>query len=290
MHADNIPIQEGEPLSKFVEAGRPEWNFARTMGHDVCWPQPAFLPPDDHANPGVGVKPWPRTNQDACPNTGGGFPTYWVAKKCSDDEIRVSYTLYIPNSCFIGCAHGDEFTDEYGRHDFEGVVVVWRRDGTDWTRSSLLLSQHADYQERAWPEAESWYLDWSSAGLGRNHPRIFVGWGSHAMFNDQEVSCKDIASQGNGNEYRNAHYSHHDYVLREVTETNDLGKRFQGALDDDKLGGEGLRGNPLLLTRSICGLEGSASPLFSTPGGASCFVGCLNSSAHCCMQILRCAT
>lgn len=70
----------------------------------------------------------------------------------------------------------------------------------------MLLSRHGGYATQDWDGAQSWSADWSSAGPGREIPRVFVGWGSHAMFNHQG-GLKDVASQYTNNEYRKADFS-----------------------------------------------------------------------------------
>jgi hypothetical protein len=102
---------------------------------------------------------------------------------------------------------------------------------------------------RSWTAVESWNDDWSSAGLGRERPRIFVAWASHAMFNDQG-GLTDAASQLPGpNEFRNADHPVHEYALLEVTEDNDLGKKFRDAAAHF---GDGLLQNPVKVARDVC--------------------------------------
>ena len=239
----NEPILKRAPLREFVERSKPQWNFARANNHDSCWPAEAIYA-DGKLNPGAAPKIWPNSNSN-CPAVGQPFPTYYSAKECiTNNEIRVSYTLYIPNSYFVGGGH---------RHDFEGVVVVWKkRDGEKWTRDRLLMSSHGKYVSQSWDKAESWNANWSSAGLGREFPRVFVGWGSHAMFNDQNTRFVDIVSQATGNEYRSAKYPVRDYSLVEVTEDNELGKKFF-AKDTEKHFGSADT-HPAKVARDICKL------------------------------------
>ncbi|MFI2347601.1 hypothetical protein ACH492_11250 [Streptomyces sp. NPDC019443] len=90
------------------------------------------------------------------------------------------------------------------RHDFEHVEVVWRKNGNDWTRGRLLLSAHGGHRVVAWRDAESWNNDRGHAARGLEHPRIFVGYGSHSMYNNQG-GRKDVISAYT-DEYRHADY------------------------------------------------------------------------------------
>lgn len=233
----NDSIPEGAPLSEFVERSKPEWNMARANGNDSCWPAEA-ISGDGNLHPGADPKPWPNSD-DGCAPVGTPFPTYYAVEECNDAEIRVGYTVYVPNSYFVGGGH---------KHDFEGVDVVWKRDGDRWTRSALLMGRHGKYVERSWDKVESWNGDRSSAGLGREFPRIFMGWGSHAMFNDQG-GLKDIASQSNGNEYRQADYPVSDSALVEVNKDNDMSRKFRDAASHF---GSGLQQNPATVADTLC--------------------------------------
>lgn len=244
----NEPIAEGAPLIDFVERSKPEWNFARANDHDSCWPTEAIYA-DGGLNPGAEPKIWPNSNSD-CPTPGNMYPTYYSVKECNDSEIRVAYTIYIPNSYFVGGGH---------KHDFEGIVVVWKRDGDKWTRDRLLMSRHGDYYLRPWAEVESWNADFSSAGLGRERPRIFVGWGSHAIFNNQDTSFVDIASQSTDSEYRSDKYPSSNSDLVEVTEDNELGKKFWDAKDFEKFS------HPAWVAQELCKHDGSPDPALDTP-------------------------
>ena len=244
-------VADGSPMDNFVQRARPEWNMARANSHDSCWPAEAIYA-DGDLNPGAKIGCWPNSNS-GCPAVGSAFPTYYTAKVCKPDEIRVAYTLYIPNSGFdSSCTiHAEQPFDGH-THDFEGVYVVWKRnaDGDQWNRDRLIMSRHSDHPSTPWSEVESWDAAWSSAGLGRDFPRIFMGWGSHAMFNNQG-GLKDALSQLYDQEYRHADYPAHDYKLVEVTEDNNLGKQFEKAKDHFDAG---LLGNPVTVAGSLCDL------------------------------------
>lgn len=234
----NAPLKEGPAtLQDFAKASVPEWNFPRANSNDPCWPEDAF---DDEGNPadGAGVPNWPNSD-GGCPAKGAPHPTYYTVQKCSPDKIRVSYTLYMATSGFKPSGHP---------HDFEHIDVSWKKDGDDWTRDQLLLSAHGEHRVKNWDEAESWNADRGSAGLGREFPRVFVGWGSHSMFNDQG-GLKDVISQYTGNEYRQADYqSWGDTNLVEVAPGGDLYNKFK----DNASAWGSADGNPAAVADHMC--------------------------------------
>lgn len=190
----NEPLPEGPAtLQDFVAGSVPQWNFARANRNDPCWPESAF---DGNGNPADGgnVQNWPNSDGGCAPH-GAPFPTYYTVQKCNADEIRVAFTIYQATSGFRPSGH---------RHDFEHVEVVWRKNGNDWTRDRLLLSAHGGHRVVAWGNAESWNHDRGHASKGLEHPRIFVGYGSHSMYNNQG-GLKDVISAYT-NEYRHADY------------------------------------------------------------------------------------
>jgi hypothetical protein len=193
----NMPL----PLARtsamdLVHASVPEWNFTGALGNDPCWPEDAF-DPDGTPNDGGDVADWPHSD-DTCAVKGSPHPTYFSVRQCGPDQARVSFTIYMATSGFEPSGHP---------HDFEHIDVVWKlNEGwTEWTRDYLLMSQHSRHGLRAWADAESWNADRGSAGLGREFPRIFVGFGSHAMFNNQN-GHQDVGSAYTGLEYRAADY------------------------------------------------------------------------------------
>lgn len=217
----NEPLPEGPAtLRDFARKSVPQWNFARANRNDPCWPEAAF---DGDGNPadGAGVQNWPNSDGD-CARHGSPFPTYYTVKKCDPSEIRVTFTIYMATSGFRPSGH---------RHDFEHVDVVWKRDGDTWTRDRLLLSAHGGHRVQSWGGAESWNADRGSAGKGREFPRVFVGWGSHSMFNNQG-GLKDVLSQYTGNEYRQADYpswADQGGGLVEVREGSELARKFDAS-------------------------------------------------------------
>ncbi|UBU09194.1 hypothetical protein [Nonomuraea gerenzanensis] len=109
------------------------------------------------------------------------------------------YSLYLARSYFGGGGH---------RHDFEYVEVVWNKDANgSWSRSWFLMSTRGKHRGLSRDRAESVSgSDRTTVGRGPAHPRAYVGWGSHAMFNSKG-GLKDIVSQLYWREYRSDTYS-----------------------------------------------------------------------------------
>jgi len=234
----NQPLPDPSTLGEFARQSVPEWNFARANSNDPCWPEAAF---DANGNPADGgdVQNWPNSD-GGCAQHGAPFPTYYTAQSCSADEIRVVFTIYQATSGFKPSGH---------RHDFEHVEVVWRRSGTSWTKDRLLLSAHGSHRVVAWASAESWNADRGSAGLGREYPRIFVGYGSHSMYNNQG-GLKDVISAYT-NEYRHADYpvwADRSGGLVEVAPGSDLYNKF----DANAAAWGSADSNPAKMARDSC--------------------------------------
>ena len=236
----DITVPQGAPLIDFVEASKPEWNLDRAVGNNTCFPEPAFYP-DGTPNEGQVPSSWPDADYGCLENL-EEFPTYYSVQECrAESEIRVSYTIYQPSSYFFEGGH---------IHDFEGIYVIWKLDGDRWRRDELVMGRHGNWKSRWWRDVESWNPSYTEAGLGFEHPRIFVGWASHAMFNNQG-GLTDIISQLYDNEHRSAKYPVNSSPLVEVTVDNDLGRRFDESKDHF---GAGLQGNPFFIARDLCGL------------------------------------
>jgi hypothetical protein len=214
----NEPLPDSATLRDIALKSVPQWNFPRANNNDPCWPESAYEP-DGRPTDGSDVQSWPNSDGGCYPvNT--PFPTYYTAQNCNANEIRVVYTIYQPTSGFKPSGH---------RHDFEHVVVIWKKNGTSWVRDQLLLSAHGGHRGKAWSEVESWNADRTSAGIAREYPRVFVGFGSHSMFNNQG-GLKDVISAYTDNEYRHADYpswADQGGGLVEVTKGGDLFKKFE---------------------------------------------------------------
>ncbi|WP_187415078.1 NPP1 family protein [Nonomuraea sp. PA05] len=212
----------GWSMRDFANWSAPLWLFARAHNNDPCWPQPAFGS-DGAPAAGAKVTAWPDSDS-GCPRVGTPFPTYYTAKHCNPNEIRVVYSLYLARSYFAGGGHP---------HDFEYVEVVWNKDANGtWDRSWFLMSTHGKHRGLSWDRAESISGDdRTTVGRGLAHPRAYVGWGSHAMFNGKG-GLRDIVSQLYGQEYRSDTYSSwatESGGLVEVADGSALAARFDAA-------------------------------------------------------------
>jgi hypothetical protein len=234
----NTEIREGSSPMDFVRASHPQWNFTngscRASQALHGWNgSPGSGTPDN----GASETAWPDADS-GCPTTDEDFPTYFTYKNCNPQDIRVVFSIYQRRSGFTG-GH---------RHDFEHVIVHWRRYGDTWKRETLIVGAHGKLYARNWGRVESWNADKSDAGLGREHPRAFVGWGTHAMFNDKGGS-KDIFSTLNRNEYRTDDFREwsSDWLV-EVNDGGALAQRF------DQLEGHfgSADSNPGKMARTVC--------------------------------------
>ncbi|MEO5877968.1 MAG: NPP1 family protein [Streptosporangiaceae bacterium] len=235
----NEPVAESPAALQTIAARSvPQWNFARANSNDPCWPESPF---DANGNPadGGGVQWWPNSD-GGCGVHRSAFPTYYTVQQCAADEVRVSFTIYQATSGFRPSGH---------RHDFEHVDVVWRRNGSAWARDRLLLSAHGGHRVVSWGSAESWDAARGHASLGLEHPRIFVGYGSHSMYNNQG-GLKDVISAYT-NEYRHADYPvwADQSGLVEVVRDGALFQHFEA----DAAAWGSADSNPAKVARDVCG-------------------------------------
>jgi hypothetical protein len=174
------PLKEGEAHMKdFAYASQPQWNFHKW---ENCWPESAFG--EDGNVTEVADGDCDNAKDDGA--AGEAFPTYYTAKKCKDDEIRVSYTLY------FGRVDGED----QDKHDFETVIVKWKNEnGDNWSRDELLTSDGGDWDGVTWGDAESWNAEGSEAGHNKEYPRIWVENDTHGLHNSEEGGTR-------GHDYR----------------------------------------------------------------------------------------
>jgi hypothetical protein len=232
----NEPLEWQGDLNAFIAAGAPDWQFARAVGNDACWPSSAFVNGDQQA-PSAALTPWPNAGS-GCAATGSYFPTYASVKTCFGTEVRVSYTLFFPK---------DGFTGGIGHaYDFEHVVTGWKYAGDNkWTRYQIMLSAHGKHRvERDWTKVESVNFagDW---GYGRERPSVYVGWGKHSMFNNQG-GLTDYLSQTTDNEYRHADHAgdNTSYVI--VTDDSPMAAKF------NEYNWGNATDNPARVSRDLC--------------------------------------
>ncbi|SEG20896.1 Necrosis inducing protein (NPP1) [Nonomuraea solani] len=188
----NEPFYPKAPVDLIMPA-MPQWNFAQANNNPTCWPSDSLVGSNFAQSATAGRKAWPDADS-GCPAVNSSFPTYVSARKCAEGVVRTSYTLYFKKDGFAPgeLGHG---------HDFEYVIVEWRKRDGAYYRDKLIMSRHGKHFGRNWADVESWNGARAGAGLGLEHPAIYVGWGKHAMFNSQG-GLKDLTSQFTNDEYR----------------------------------------------------------------------------------------
>ncbi|KAG0638526.1 hypothetical protein HOY80DRAFT_967119 [Tuber brumale] len=184
-------------------ASRPLWHFGKSRGNKPCYPSPALINGNQH---GTNPDGFPRAGTGcADPGPGGPgnpFPTYYTVNSCRTDELRVAYHIYFSHDGFSNgvIAKGH-------MHDWERIIVIWRRESGQWYRKELLKSFHTGYMHDNWDKVQNTF-DYSNpdeqAGKNKEGAKIYVGWGKHAMFAQRNTGWNDEASQGCGREFRSA--------------------------------------------------------------------------------------
>ncbi|KAG6073366.1 hypothetical protein E4U16_004732 [Claviceps sp. LM84 group G4] len=169
--------------------------------------------------------PWPKSGCD-CRNPGlpvgnslTSLPVYFSYKRCSETALRVAYNLFYTKDGFTPRGlFGHAF-------DWERVVVVWNKTGSDWTPSQLFLSQHKGYQRVDWSQIESTFqADDAKKPRGGcdgqknlDHPKIWID-----VFSQLTGQCIFYSSD----------YLSHTHVLRE-TERETFGADVSGFGKED---------------------------------------------------------
>lgn len=196
---NDIATNEGKEIAY---ASRPLWHFGQSQSRAPCYPTWALTP--DGKQAGVNPGPWSDASS-GCPHPGpyglsNPFPTYYTVSYCGDDELRVVYNLYFQkdgwSNTLISLGH---------MHDWERIIVIWRRTGGQWTRRELLKSFHSGYMHDNWKDVQNTFNDdnWNEQdGKDKDHAKIYVGWGKHAMFSTRNTGWNDAVSQGCGREFR----------------------------------------------------------------------------------------
>lgn len=64
--------------------------------YPMCWPSPALVDGRQH---GTQPNKWPDA-ATGCPAPNTPFPTYYNIKRCSDNELRIIYSLYYQHDGF----------------------------------------------------------------------------------------------------------------------------------------------------------------------------------------------
>ncbi|KAI5789698.1 hypothetical protein DFH27DRAFT_614318 [Peziza echinospora] len=186
-------------------ASRPMWHFGESRDNKPCYPSAALTP--DGLQHGVNPTLYPNA-AEGCPDPGprgGGanpFPTYFTVTSCDPNELRVAYHLY-----FVKDGWSDAVIAKGHMHDWERIIVTWKRNPATkfWTRTNLLKSAHSGYMEDSWGGIQNTFdeaLTSEQNGKDKDHPKIYVGWGKHAMFSQRNTAFNDRISQGCGREFR----------------------------------------------------------------------------------------
>ncbi|CAG8705554.1 3657_t:CDS:1 [Dentiscutata erythropus] len=220
---------EGVPstpdMENLVQFGFPQWNFAKALGHDTCAADHAILG-DGTQHPPAKRKTWPIPGEGGCGDiTYENLATYYIKKWCGD-HFRVLYTLYFPKDGFKDIL----FVDLGHDHDFESIIMTWKNISGFWYRDELIMSRHHDWRHEPWDNVRSFDYNGIQEGIGLEHPKIFVGWVSHAMFNDKNIGPLDPISQYTDNEYRyddHQLWANYSNSLIEVTDDNYYGQKFK---------------------------------------------------------------
>ena len=95
--------------------------------------------------------------------------------------------------------------------DWERVVIVHSRNGTNWAPTRALLSAHSGYNNLAWDEIENTLTtEQIKAGKAKDpqhvknkdHPKVYVAWSKHPNFATMDTDWNDPASQSLDNAFR----------------------------------------------------------------------------------------
>ncbi|KAF8463426.1 hypothetical protein BDZ91DRAFT_731575 [Kalaharituber pfeilii] len=230
-------------------ASRPLWHFGKSMGNKPCYPNHCF----NSAGRQHGVKPtkWPNA-ASGCPDPGpdgcgNPFPTYYTVTRCSDTELRVVYNLYFQKDGWsnVVLAKGH-------MHDWERIIVLWRRDSDGmWRRKELFRSYHSGYMLEDWANVQNTF-DYSNiseqGGKDKDGAKIYVAWGKHAMFSTRNSGWNDPFSQGCERAFRSADWWYlpaRDDLLYAGRSSN-LGKRINAA------NWGSATSNPVVVEQRVC--------------------------------------
>ncbi|KAL7945183.1 hypothetical protein V8C42DRAFT_324838 [Trichoderma barbatum] len=210
------PISDSD-MNNLLNAGgvelamraQPMWFFGQAMNQPPCIP--TFATQNGVQTPSSGLCAYPnvgcncRTPGVPIVNRSPSFPTYYSYQKCSDNNIRVQYSLFYQKD---GTSPQGILGHPY---DWERVIVEWTKGGDgNWVRNRLLLSQHSGYDSKNWGDIQN-TLNTSDGGLqiggdnGRknlDHPKVYVAWSKHANYHDRNTGWNDPLSQLDNNAFR----------------------------------------------------------------------------------------
>ncbi|KAL9630914.1 MAG: hypothetical protein Q9204_004482 [Flavoplaca sp. TL-2023a] len=222
-HGSQFVFLEQTGYAPAVDA-MPVWVYSRTQKEfSPCAPEGGTDTTGDKPNPGTNVGTSASPGEDCTdvgpePNDpytlGNAFPTYVGARWCDGlKEWRIQYyNYYVHDGILSKMGH---------RHDWEGIVVKWQKDpeGDWWHRSGAIYSKHCLRDHYDWDQLNTVDVDVTdgpsdiadeATGLNRRHPKVFVGFFSHASFPEIYKSrktafnaeCPGEFQDLLGNEYR----------------------------------------------------------------------------------------
>ncbi|KAF2254308.1 hypothetical protein BU26DRAFT_410465, partial [Trematosphaeria pertusa] len=139
---------------------------------------------------------------------GNPFPVYVSATWCPDQqEWRLTFDVYYVHDGNLSAGHP---------HDWEGIIVVFRKDpgarGEDWwVASGVIFNRHHWHDYYDWADVNTVSgLDDVRAdvlGSGKNHPKVYVGLYSHSAYRSKcDIGCGNLVNTGPlvWNEYRSS--------------------------------------------------------------------------------------
>lgn len=189
-------------------AARPIWHFGQSRGNRPCYPSEALINGEQH-----GTKParFPNAGGDCrAPGVPAGhsdmsdpFPTYFTVDRCGENEIRAVYSIYYEHDGFDTGSLKLPWTGHM--HDWERIIVVWKRDGDNWIRDRLLKGFHGTSINTPWDSVQNTfdYSDTTEQGArGKDGAKIYAGWAKHANYDTRNTGFNDPLSQGCQNEFR----------------------------------------------------------------------------------------
>ncbi|KAL8864260.1 MAG: hypothetical protein Q9174_007415, partial [Haloplaca sp. 1 TL-2023] len=204
-HGSQFDFLEETGYAPAVDA-MPVWMFSRTeTTFSPCYPEGGTNADGTGPNPGTDVPPSADPGED-CQDVGGenkgaytiaenDFPTYVSASWCGNvGEWRMQfYNYYVHDGILSELGH---------RHDWEGIVVKWKKDpeGDWWHRAGAIYNKHCLHDHYTWEELNTVDVDVAGStdvsnentGLNRKHPKVYVGFFSHASFPEIDTSRKTI--------------------------------------------------------------------------------------------------
>ncbi|KAL8767862.1 MAG: hypothetical protein Q9209_005754 [Squamulea sp. 1 TL-2023] len=203
-HGSQFQFLEQTGFAPAVDA-MPVWMYSRTQKEfSPCYPEGGTDLTGNAPNPGtnVGASASPGEDcSDAGPQPSGPytlgnpFPTYVGASWCGNvNEWRMQfYNYYVHDGILSALGH---------KHDWEGIIIKWQKDpeGDWWHRAGAIYNKHCMRDHYRWDELATVDVDVpgttdvtdEATGKNRKHPKVYVGFFSHASFPEINKSRKTI--------------------------------------------------------------------------------------------------